>query len=285
MIEKRIVAAIRDLTSRGYAIKGIVRELGVGRNTVRRYLHQPVPAGFQVRPRARRLTDPWRQEARRVFAVNSNAAAVHRSLNTRGVQISARTVRRLVADLRPPSSHRGGRPLATEPAQLGASTVTSSTFEWEFKLLRRIAARFGGHDPEELEADLTEHLATLQPRQFDVRNWKAFLRTALRRKALNWIRDRKKRRQREISFDRRESTEDETTVPDRLADRGLSPVVDPAILRAVRRALDPWLRRVFDALILERMNQTRAAIRLGVHPNTIRHALQRISKRLKNREF
>ena len=76
MIEKRIVAAIRDLTSRGYAIKGIVRELGVGRNTVRRYLHQPVPAGFQVRPRARRLTDPWRQEARRLFAVNSNAAAV-----------------------------------------------------------------------------------------------------------------------------------------------------------------------------------------------------------------
>ena len=48
----------------GVGKKAIAREVGVARNTVRRYLRQPIDAGGQVRPAARRLTDERRQEAR-----------------------------------------------------------------------------------------------------------------------------------------------------------------------------------------------------------------------------
>ncbi len=51
-----IVTAIRELADRGWGSKAIARELGVARNTVRRYRRQPVVAGQQVRS-PRRLTE------------------------------------------------------------------------------------------------------------------------------------------------------------------------------------------------------------------------------------
>ena len=49
-IDGDIVTAIRDLASRGVGSKTIAKQLGVARNTVRRYRRVPVPAGVQVRP-------------------------------------------------------------------------------------------------------------------------------------------------------------------------------------------------------------------------------------------
>ncbi len=57
VIEGEIVTAIRELAGRGVGKKTIAREVGVAINTVRRYLRQPMVAGQQVRPAARRLTD------------------------------------------------------------------------------------------------------------------------------------------------------------------------------------------------------------------------------------
>ena len=63
VIEGEIVTAIRELASRGIGSKTIAREVGVARNTVRRYLRCPLAAGVQVRPAARRLSDDARATA------------------------------------------------------------------------------------------------------------------------------------------------------------------------------------------------------------------------------
>lgn len=102
VIEGELVTAIRTLAGRGVGKKAIAREVGVAVNTVRRYLRQPITAGVQVRPSARRLTDERRQEARTLYEgpAGGNAVVVQRLLGERGLTISVRTIERAVADIR-----------------------------------------------------------------------------------------------------------------------------------------------------------------------------------------
>jgi transposase len=102
VIEGELVTAIRTLAGRGVGKKAIAREVGVAVNTVRRYLRQPIAAGVQVRPSARRLTDERRQEARTLYEgpAGGNAVVVQRLLGERGLTISVRTIERAVADIR-----------------------------------------------------------------------------------------------------------------------------------------------------------------------------------------
>ena len=72
MIEGQVVSAIRTLAGRGVGKKAIAREVGVAVNTVRRYLREPMTAGQQVRPAARRLTDDRREEARTLLTQAEN---------------------------------------------------------------------------------------------------------------------------------------------------------------------------------------------------------------------
>jgi transposase len=101
VIEGEAVTAIRTLASRGMGKKAIAREVGVALNTVRRYLRQPIAAGQQVRPAARRLTDNRREEARTLYEgpAAGNAVVVQRLLAERGCAISVRTIERAVADI------------------------------------------------------------------------------------------------------------------------------------------------------------------------------------------
>lgn len=112
VIEGALVTAIRTLAGRGVGKKAIAREVGVAVNTVRRYLRQPIAAGVQVRPLARRLTDERRQEARALYEspAGGNAVVVQRLLGERGLTISVRTIERAVADIR---RERRGAQLAT----------------------------------------------------------------------------------------------------------------------------------------------------------------------------
>src|SRR6476659_590857 len=103
LVEGEIVTAIRDLASRGVGSKTIAREVGVARNTVRRYLRHAVGVGVQTRPGARRLTDAARASARQLYtgAAAGNAVVVRRLLAEQDqVRVSERTVQRAVADLR-----------------------------------------------------------------------------------------------------------------------------------------------------------------------------------------
>jgi transposase len=102
VIDGDIVSAIRDLASRGVGSKAIAKQLGVARNTVRRYRREPVTAGVQIRPAARKLSEADRQAARELYAGGAagNAVVVRRLLAERGVVVSDRTMQRAVADLR-----------------------------------------------------------------------------------------------------------------------------------------------------------------------------------------
>lgn len=101
MVEAELVRRMRGLHEAGWGAKRIAREIGVARNTVRRYLRSAT-AEVQTRPRARALDDDGRSEARQLFegAAQGNAVVVQQMLGERGVEASVRTVQRAVSEQR-----------------------------------------------------------------------------------------------------------------------------------------------------------------------------------------
>lgn len=147
--------------------------------------------------------------------------------------------------------------------------------DWEMALIEAVARRFDTRDLDELRAELARHLLRLNQRSRDkIRNWKAFLRTALRNKAANWIRDEQSRRKRFSSLDPPDedgeaSLMDVIPGPERDLDQSI------ALTRALEE-LDPELKGVWDALREEDGHQIRAARRLGRHRNTVAAAVHKI---------
>jgi predicted transcriptional regulator len=93
MIEPEVVQQLRMLSARGWGSKRIAAELGIARNTVKRYLHGALAAEVQVRPGARRLDEDARSEARQMFVglAEGNAVVVRDELARRGIEASVRT--------------------------------------------------------------------------------------------------------------------------------------------------------------------------------------------------
>ena len=102
MVEPELVRQIRELAARGWGTKRVARELGVARNTVRRYVRAGAEAGVQVRPGARRLTPEQVAAAVAWFdgEAEANAVVVRDLLRAEGVTVSTRTVQRLVENRR-----------------------------------------------------------------------------------------------------------------------------------------------------------------------------------------
>jgi transposase len=101
MLEPDIVNAIRRLKALGHGTRNIGKLLELDRKTVRRWLDGPVERK-QVREGARRLKGPDEALARELFegVAEGNAVVVVDELRTRGVEVSARTVQRVVAPAR-----------------------------------------------------------------------------------------------------------------------------------------------------------------------------------------
>lgn len=102
MVEPEVVRRMRALSAMGWGAKRIAHELGVARNTVKRYLRSGAEAEVQERPGARRLDADARAEAKQLFTstAEGNAVVVAQELATRGVRASVRTVQRVVEDER-----------------------------------------------------------------------------------------------------------------------------------------------------------------------------------------
>jgi transposase len=102
MVEAEAVREMRELAGRGWGAKRIARELGLSRNTVRRYLRGGPAAEVQERPSARRLDGAARLDAVELFegVAEGNAVVVAEMLAERGIEASVRTVQRAVADRR-----------------------------------------------------------------------------------------------------------------------------------------------------------------------------------------
>ncbi len=102
MVEPEVVRQLRELAGLGWGHKRIARELGLARNTVRRYLRGGPEAETQVRPRARRLDGEATARAKQLFTTEAegNAVVVAQELRKDGVEVSVRTVQRAVRDER-----------------------------------------------------------------------------------------------------------------------------------------------------------------------------------------
>ncbi len=119
----------------GLSIRRVAREMGVSRNTVRKYLGESEPRRRELKPRGRpvwtraverieRLLDEWR--GRTTGKQRITGSRVHRQLVEEGVEVGITTVRRVLAERRRrqaevyiPLVHRPG-----EEAQVDFFTVT-----------------------------------------------------------------------------------------------------------------------------------------------------------------
>jgi len=101
MVEPEVVRQIRLLHEAGWGAKSIAREVGVARNTVRRYLRSE-DAEVQFRPSRRALDADACARAQELFvgAAAGNAVVVQQMLEQGGLKASARTVQRAVAEKR-----------------------------------------------------------------------------------------------------------------------------------------------------------------------------------------
>ncbi len=102
MIEPDSVRQMRQLHERGWGAKRIARELGIARNTVKRYLRGGTDAESQVRPAAQRLDEAGARRAIELFdgAAEGNAVVVAEMLAAEGYKVSARTLQRLTSERR-----------------------------------------------------------------------------------------------------------------------------------------------------------------------------------------
>lgn len=113
MVEAEVVQSIRTLSDLGWGSRKIARELGVARETARRYMQKALEvADVQVRPKGRRL---GHTEVARAMALWSNEAAgnavvVKRLLAAEGIDSSLRTVQRVTALVR---AHKSKQDKAT----------------------------------------------------------------------------------------------------------------------------------------------------------------------------
>jgi transposase len=98
MVEQEVVRQMRVLAEAGWGAKRIAREVGVARNTVRRYLRGGSEADKQERLKARRLTEAQQQLAVELWegAAEGNAVVVKALLAQQEVEASVRTVQRAV---------------------------------------------------------------------------------------------------------------------------------------------------------------------------------------------
>ncbi len=159
---------------------------------------------------------------------------------------------------------------------------SSEIQDWEREQLeiKKVAARFPPRYAEELEAELAATLIALKRRRpSGIRNWKAYLITALGHRALTLVKKWRAQESREQSRDDPFAETPEPTLglegtdPEQLENR--------LALSALRNKLDDESYGLLLVLAALNQNQSRAAQLLGIHRNTIHRRLQEIRRRLR----
>jgi DNA-directed RNA polymerase specialized sigma24 family protein len=158
-----------------------------------------------------------------------------------------------------------------------ATSWTRKIERWELDLVEATAKRIRTMERDELQSELAVHLLRLKRRRaLGVRNWPTFLKTALRNKALTWIRNWQNERKRLVSLGQPIEQDDESLT---LEDVLPSPEPDPDVRVDVARLLgklDPQLQTAWRTLVEEKGNQVKAGRRLGKHRNTLRTWIRKI---------
>jgi RNA polymerase sigma factor (sigma-70 family) len=158
--------------------------------------------------------------------------------------------------------------------------------QWELDLIRAVVKESCEREADELEAELAQTLAHLKIRiPPGIRNWKAYLREALRNKARNWFRNRRRRRRREMPI---LAAGDESPHGALISEESLATREAHDLRIALAQLwdkLDPGLRDLWTLLADENGNQTAVARLLGLHRNTVRRRMYRIRAALGRHGF
>lgn len=159
-------------------------------------------------------------------------------------------------------------------------TCSKGVEAWELEMVRVVVRAFRTEEPEELQAHLSQKLATLKHAPHPmIRNWKAYIAKFLYNKGANWVRDTRAR-QRRFPIDLSGITE-RATPPTGHGDTAETAVA----LASATMELPSQLRRFWDVLVQENGNQTRAAEIVGVHRNTGRLWVAKIREVLERHGF
>ena len=102
MIEADVVEHVRALRRAGWGVKRTARDLGLSRNTVRKYRDETVPIGLQTRPAARSLTEAQSERAAALYTTTAawSAVVVRDLLEEESVAVALRTMQRGLPPLR-----------------------------------------------------------------------------------------------------------------------------------------------------------------------------------------
>jgi DNA-directed RNA polymerase specialized sigma24 family protein len=158
--------------------------------------------------------------------------------------------------------------------------------QWELDLIRGVVEESGERVADELEAELAQTLANLKIRiPPGIRNWKAYLREALRNKASNWFRNRRRRLRREVPI---LAMGNEALQGVWISEESL-PTRDAHDLRIALahfwEKLDPDLRDLWTLLADKNGNQAAVSRLLGLHRNTVRRRICQIRAALGRHGF
>jgi transposase len=121
MLKEEGVVEIMVLKRQGYSIRGIARELGISRNTVREYLRTGKRPVYSTRPQRQTKLDPFKAYIQeRVEAARPDwipATVIHREICGLGYPGSIRTLSEYLRQLKPPTHHDPVVRFETEPGQ------------------------------------------------------------------------------------------------------------------------------------------------------------------------
>lgn len=121
MIKEEGVVEIMILKRQGYSIRGIARELGISRNTVREYLRTGKRSVYSSRPQRQTKLDPFKAYIQgRVEAARPDwipATVIQREICGLGYQGSVRTLSEFLRQLKPATRPDPVVRFETEPGQ------------------------------------------------------------------------------------------------------------------------------------------------------------------------
>lgn len=102
MVDPEIVKQLRALHALGWGSKRIAKELGIARNSVRRYVRDGAAAEIQTRPNARTLDDSQIALAAELLdgPAQGNGVVVKRLLSQKAIDVPLRTLQRALAPRR-----------------------------------------------------------------------------------------------------------------------------------------------------------------------------------------
>ena len=118
MLKGGTMKDLYEMRGQGHSIRGITRELGVSRNSVRKYLRSPgVPQAKQRPPRASKLDAYTGYIDRRLGEGLGNCVVLHRELRERGCEGGYTILVEYVRLRRPRREPRATMRFETEPGE------------------------------------------------------------------------------------------------------------------------------------------------------------------------